>query len=263
MRSAAVLGSFLATSVILASAAHAGVVVNPVLSSLSMSSANGSVAYSASINQQSGTGDTGVLFGRFGMNAQIRGRWSAQMVGAAGAGANGGNVYSITVQIGSIVQVGSVAEAYAEAIVQPTDRIAGSMITSASIGFGVGGGGLRFDDFGGQNRLIIDNTGAFGDARYAMQVTPDFDAMGSTGDPALMPTYASIAGDGSVGFATTFSASSMWGGSYNWSSTFNGNLAEWEVRGFNSSFFVEVVSVPAPGAAALLGLAGVVGRRRR
>jgi hypothetical protein len=200
---------------------------------------------------------------QFGANATIRGRWSAQLVGGAGAGANGGNVYAITVQIGSIVQSGPFAQPYTQSILQPTDVIGGSFITGASIGFGVGGGGLRFDDFGGLNQIIIDNTGTFGDAGYRMRVDPNFDPQGLSALPSLMPTYASVAADGSVGFATNFDVSSLWAGITDVSSLFNGNLAEYQVRGFNSSFFVEVVQVPAPGAMALLGVAGLAHRRRR
>jgi len=263
MRSRAVLGTLIATSVVLATGAQAAVIVNPVAASVTFGGAGGSLNYSGNINIQSGIGDTGALLGQFGTNAQIRGRWSAQMVGGAGAGANGGNVYAVAVQIGSIIKIGPFAQTYTQAILQPTDQIGGSAITNASIGFGVGGGGLKFDDFGGLNQIIIDNTGGFGDAAYSMRVDPNFEPFGVTGVPSLMSSYASIAGDGSVGFATSFNASSLWVNPTDVSSFFNGNLNEYQVRGFNSSFFVEVVQVPAPGAMALLGLAGIVGRRRR
>jgi hypothetical protein len=167
------------------------------------------------------------------------------------------------VQIGSIIKIGPCAQTYTQAILQPTDQIGGSAITNASIGFGVGGGGLKFNDFGGLNQILIDNSGSFGNAVYSMRVDPNFEPQGITGVPSLMSTYASIAGDGSVGFSTTFDASSLWVNPTNVSSLFNGDLTEYQVRGFNSSFFVEVVQVPAPGAMALLGLAGIVGRRRR
>jgi MYXO-CTERM domain-containing protein len=96
-----------------------------------------------------------------------------------------------------------------------------------------------------------------------MRVDPNFEPQGVTGLPSAMSTYASIAADGSVGFSTSFNVSSLWVNPTDVSSFFNGNLAEYQVRGFNSSFFVEVVAVPAPGAVALFGLAGLAGRRRR
>jgi hypothetical protein len=263
MRPFAVLGTIIATSAALVSSAQAGVIANPVTASVTLAGSGGSVNYTNAINRQINIGDTGTVIGTFGTNADIRGRWSAQMVGAAGSGANGGNVYAIAVQIGSSKRIGPFARDYQDAVLLPTDQIGGSVITNASLGFGVGGGGLKFDDFGGVNQILIDNTGTFGDAAYSMRTDPNFAGFGVTGVPSLMSTYASIAADGSVGFATSFDVSSLWVNPDNVSSLFNGNLAEWEVRGFNSSFFVEVVAVPAPGAMALLGLAGLAGRRRR
>jgi hypothetical protein len=90
-----------------------------------------------------------------------------------------------------------------------------------------------------------------------------FEPQGVTGIPSLMSTYATVAADGSVGFSTAFNVASLWVNPTDVSSLFNGNLAEYEIRGFNSSFFVEVIEVPAPGALALLGAAGLAGRRRR
>ena len=191
MRPCAVLGSFVVASAVLATSSEAAVIVNPVAASVTFGGAGGSLNYSGNINIQSGIGDTGALLGQFGTNAQIRGRWSAQLVGGAGAGANGGNVYAVTVQIGSIIKIGPFAQTYTQAILQPTDQIGGSAITNASIGFGVGGGGLRFDDFGGLNQIIIDNTGAFGDAAYSMRTDPNFAGFGVTGVAARRTTDAS------------------------------------------------------------------------
>lgn len=245
------------------SIAAAGVIVSNVDASVLLSSAGGSQSYSAAIKRQVGIADLGTLMGQFGTNAAVRGRWTAQAVGSAGSGANGGNVYAITVQIGSIRQIGPFAQAYTQPILVASDQIGGSEMTSATIGFGVGGGGLVFDDFEGMNQILIDNSGIYGDARYGMRVDPGFDPQGLTGEPSLMTSYANVASDGSVGFLTSFSVSSLYAGTSDVSSLFNGNLAEYEVRGFNSSFFIEVVAVPSPGAAALLGVAGLVGRRRR
>jgi hypothetical protein len=263
MRPSAAFAAILVSSAFIVSGAQAGVVSNPVTASVTFGGAGGSVNYTNAINKQINIGDTGTVIGTFGTNASIRGRWSAQMVGAAGSGANGGNVYAIAVQIGSSKKVGPFARDYQDAVLFQTDRIGGSVITDASIGFGVGGGGLRFDDFGGVNQIRIDNTGTFGDAGYSMRTDPNFASFGVTGVPSLMSTYATVAADGSVGFATSFNVSSLWVNPDNVSALFNGNLTEWEVRGFNSAFFVEVVAVPAPGAMALLGLAGLAGRRRR
>jgi len=47
------------------------------------------------------------------------------------------------------------------------------------------------------------------------------------------------------------------------SSLFGGNLGANQIRGFSSGFFVEVVKVPAPGAMALMAVAGLAIRRRR
>lgn len=250
-------------AVSLVSFAGAAVVVNPVNASVSFSGTGGSLDYSAAISKQLNIGDIGTVIGQYGTNAAIRGRWSAQLVGGEGAGAHGGNVYAIAVQIGSCKKIGPFARDYQDAVLLAGDGIGNAVITNASIGFGVGGGGLRFDDFGGANQILIDNSGSFGDAAYSMRTDPNFAGFGVTGVPGLMNTYATVAADGSVGFSTTFNVSSLWVAPDDVSALFNGNLTEWEVRGFNSSFFVEVVSVPAPGAIALLGLAGLAARRRR
>lgn len=247
----------------LASSAQATVVVNPVSASVSFSGTGGSLNYSAAISKQASIGDTGTLIGQYGTNAAIRGRWSAQAVGGAGAGAHGGNVYAITVQVGSSKKIGPFARDYQDAVLFAGDGIGGASITSASIGFGVGGGGLSFDDFGGANQILIDNSGSFGDAVYSMRTDPNFAPFGVTGVPGLMSTYATVAADGTVGFSTSFNASSLWAAPDDISALFGGNLTANEIRGFNSSFFVEVVAVPAPGAMALLGLAGLAGRRRQ
>jgi hypothetical protein len=242
-----------------ASIAGAAVTTTNVASTVTLSGSGGSQSFSAAIKRQSGIADTGTLMGQFGANTPIKGRWSAQLVG----GANGGNVYAITVQMGSILQVGPFAQTYTQPIALSADLIGGGVVTGASIGFGVGGGGLVFDDFGGANQILIDNSGFYGDANYNMRVDPNFEPNGILGNPSLMNTYAAVAADGSVGFITSFNVSSLYIGPDNVSSFFNGNLAENQIRGFNSSFFVEVVSVPAPGALALFGLAGLAGRRRR
>ena len=255
-----VVASVLSGSV--ASLASAGVISNPVNASVQFSGTGGSVNYAAAINRQVGISDTGTFMGQFGSNVAIRGRWTAQLIGGTGAGANGGNVYSINVQIGSIIQQGPFAQTYTQPVILPTDTIGGSAITLASLGFGVGGGGLRFDDFGGANQILIDNSGAFGDPNFIMRLDPNFESY-VTGNPSLMSTYATVAVDGSVGFATSFDVSQLFLGITDVSSFFNGNLAEYQIRGFNSGFFVEVVQVPGPGGLTLLAFAGLAGRRRR
>ena len=238
------------------SLANAAVTVTNVAASVTLSGAGGSVDYTASINRQAGIADIGTLMGQYGANPAIRGRWSAQLVGGAGGGANGGNVYAITVEIGSIRQIGPFAQTYTQAVLLPTDQIGGAAITNAAIGFGAGG------EFG-RHTAIADNSGFYGDAAYSMRTDPNFAGLGVTADPSLMSTYATVAADGSVGFVTSFNVASLFAGAADVGSLFNGNLTEYEVRGFNSSFFVEVVAVPAPGAVALFGLVGLAGRRRR
>lgn len=249
-------------AVSLVSFAGAAVVVNPVNASVSFSGTGGSLDYSAAISKQLNIGDIGTVIGQYGTNAAIRGRWSAQLVGGEGAGAHGGNVYAIAVQIGSCKKIGPFARDYQDAVLFAGDGIGNAVITNASIGFGVGGGGLRFDDFGGANQILIDNSGAFGDANYVMRMDPNFEQY-VTGNPSLMPSYATVAADGSVGFATSFDVSQLFVGITDVSSFFNGNLAEYQIRGFNSAFFIEVVQVPGPGGLALIAAAGLVGRRRR
>lgn len=252
-----------AGGIALASAsANAAVIANPVLASVNFTGGSASQSYSASINRAGGIGDTGTLIGQFGTNAQIRGKWTATLVGGAGTGTNGGNVYAVSVVIGSIIKIGPFAQNYTQPIINTGETLGGVTITGASLGFGVGGGGLRFDDFGGANQAIIDNTGLYGDASYIMRCDPNF-SPGVTGNPALMNTFASVAADGSVGFSTSYSVSSLYENGFDVSSFFGGDLTAGQIRGFSSNFFVEVVQVPAPGAAAVLAIAGLAGGRRR
>lgn len=245
-----------------AASADAAVIASSVLASVNFTGSGASQAYSAAINQGVGIGDTGVLMGQFGTNAQIRGKWSAMMVGTAGSGANGGNVYAVSVVIGSIIKIGPFAQNYTQPILNAGDTLGGTTITGATIGFGVGGGGLLFNDFGGVNQSIIDNSGLYGDASYIMRCDPNFSS-GVTANPALMNTYASVASDGSVGFLTSYSVSSLYENGFDVSEYFGGDLTAGQIRGFSSNFFVEVVAVPAPGAMALLATVGLAGNRRR
>lgn len=247
---------------IVAAQASAAVVASSVLTSVNFTGNGANQAYSASINKAGGIADTGTLIGQFGTNAQIRGKWSAQMVGAAGSGTNGGNVYAVSVIVGSIIKIGPFAQNYTQPIINVGETLGGVPITGASIGFGVGGGGLTFDDFGGTNQVVIDNSGLYGDASYIMRCDPNF-STGVTGLPSLIPTYASIASDGSVGFQTSYSVSSLYENGFDVSSYFGGDLTAGQIRGFSNNFFVEVVAVPAPGAMALLAVAGLAGARRR
>lgn len=248
---------------IVAAQASAAVVASSVLTSVNFTGTGANQAYSASINKAGGIADTGTLIGQFGANAQIRGKWSAQMVGAAGTGTNGGNVYAVSVIVGSIIKIGPFAQNYTQPIVNAGDTLGGVTITGATVGFGAGGGGLRFDDFGGTNQLIIDNSGNYGDASYVMKCDPNFLFGGATSNPSLAPTFASVASDGSVGFLTSFNVNSLYETGADVSFLFGGDLAAGQIRGFSSAFFVEVVAVPAPGAMALLAVAGLAGGRRR
>lgn len=243
-------------------AGTAGAAVNNTSVSTSLS-LNSTVVGSAGIFANSGISDIGTLMGQVGSNSAIRGKYSAQMVGAAGSGANGGNVYAITVTIGSIATgPGPFANAYRTDIVSSTDTVNGQAIGSAAIAFGAGGGGITFNDFGGANQIYIDNSGTYGDANYVMKINPN--AAGDvTNNPALWSTFAQVNSDGSVGFSTAFSANALYQMGSDVSFYFNGNMATDGIRGFNSAFFVEVAAVPAPGAIAVIGLAGLAGRRRR
>ena len=243
-------------------AGTAGAAVNntSVTTNLSL---NSTVVGTAGIRANSGISDIGTYMGQVGTNSAIRGKYAAQMVGAAGSGAHGGNVYAVTVTVGSIATgPGPFANPYKTNINSSTDTIAGQTISSAALGFGVGSGGLTFNDFGGANTIYIDNTGTYGDASYNMKIDPNV-ADSVSNNPALWPTIAQINADGSVGFSTAFNANALYLQGSDVSSYFGGNLAAFGTRGFASSFFVEVAAVPTPGAIALIGLAGLAGRRRR
>jgi len=247
---------------LVAASANAAVVTSSVLTSVNFTGNGANQGYSAAINKAGGIADTGTLIGQFGTNAQIRGKWSAQMVGGAGTGANGGNVYAVSVIVGSIIKIGPFAQNYTQPIVNTGETLGGVTITGATVGFGVGGGGLAFDDFGGATQVTIDNSGLYGDASYVMKCDPNFSG-GVSGNPSLAPTYASIASDGTVGFLTSFNVNSLYENGADVSQYFGGDLTAGQIRGFSCGFFVEVVSVPAPGAMALLAVAGLAGGRRR
>lgn len=243
-------------------AGTAGAAVNNTAVSTYLS-LNSTTVGSAAILRNSGIGDIGTYMGQVGTNSAIRGKYSAQMVGTAGSGAHGGNVYAVTVTIGSIaVGPGPFANAYRSDIVGFGETLNGQLISSASIGFGAGSGGITFNDFGGANQIYIDNSGTYGDANYVMKIDPNW--VGDvTNSPALWPTFAQINSDGSVGFSTAFSANALYQQGTDVSWYFSGNMASDGIRGFNSAFFVEVAAVPGPGAIAMIGLAGLAGGRRR
>jgi MYXO-CTERM domain-containing protein len=242
--------------------ASASVINSAVSTSVTGFNGTGSTTLgSGSISLQSGIGDEGAILGTIGTNAAIRGKYTTQAM--AGVGSHGGALYLVNVVVGSIKKTGPFAASFNQVVVNSGYTFGGSAMSSATIGFGVGGNGLRFNDFGGANQLYIE-TGIPEDGltAYSMKLGPNGEVR-NTQTPSNELVYASIAADGSAGFSVNFSTASLWLQGSDVGSLFGGNLAAFDIYGWSSNFVVEVAAVPAPGAIALLGLAGLAGRRRR
>lgn len=256
-----------ATALSIDAAASAAVIVSNVNSSVTMGNSSATQSVSAAISAQVGISGTGTALGTFGSAAfPVRGFYRVQALGAAGSGAHGGNLYTVTVVLGAIKKVGPFAQTYKDAVVQSGYTVGGASATFADLAFGVGSGGLAFNDFGvGTTRLYID---ALNDnAGFSMNCDP----YGTSGVPFQVtgattnrPSAAFVNADGTVGFSTRWDANDLWQQGSDVSSFFGGNLAAFDISGFGSTFVVEAATaVPAPGAFALMGLAGFVSRRRR
>lgn len=240
--------------------AGAAVINSAVATSLTLSNSTAS-AFTASglSSKQSGIADKGTLIGTFGANAGIYTCYQVQQIGAAGSGSHGGNVYSVNVIVGAAKKVGPFAQFYKDAIALWSDTLGGAAITNAAVAFGSGGGGLSFDDFGvGTTALAIETSQGDG------VCTQRADPMQYADATAMQyPTAGFINADGTLGFAQAFSVNSLWQQGIDISSYFDGNLAAFNINGYSTSVFVEAYSVPAPGAVAVLAVAGLAGRRRR
>jgi hypothetical protein len=254
------------TALAASAAASAAVIVSNVSSSVTMGNSSATQSVSAAISAQVGISGLGTSLGTFGSApAATRGFYRVQALGAAGSGAHGGNLYTITVVLGAIKKVGPFAQTYKDPIVQSAYTVGGSAASYADLAFGAGSGGLKFDDFGaGTTRMYVDslndnagfsmNCDPYGTSGVAFQVT---------GATTNRPEAAFVNADGSVGFSTRWNSNNLWQQGTNVSSFFSGNLAAFDISGFGSTFVVEAANaVPAPGAIALVGLAGFVKRRR-
>jgi len=257
--------SFAAMAALAASAAaSAAVIVSNVNSSVTMGNSSASQTVSAAISAQVGIGGTGTALGTFGSaTAATRGFYRVQAM--SGSGTHGGNLYAVTVVLGSIKKVGPFAQTYKDAMVQSSYTVGGSAASYADLSFGAGSGGLMFNDFGvGTTQLYIDSLNA--DAGYSMNCDPYGYAgvpFQVTGPTTNRPSAAFVNADGSVGFSTRWDANNLWQMGSDVSSFFSGNLATFDISGFGSTFVVEAANaVPAPSAIALVGLAGFVKRRR-
>lgn len=241
--------------------AHANVIPSNVGTSLVLGNATGATQTVGSglSNKQVGIADIGGLLGNFG-SANIRSNYSVSML--PNLGPNGGPEYLVTVRVGSIRKVGPFARFYDQTIIDVGSTVSGATITSATVSFGSGSDGLRFDDFGPATSLIIDNSNSSGDLNYAMRIDDggfptDIQAYANVTDIAA----AAVNADGSVGFSITYNANSLYNFGTPVGSIFGGDLAAFPIRGFASQFVVEVVPAPSTGLA--LGLGVVAMRRRR
>lgn len=247
----------------LAPIAGASVIVSSVSTSLAFGNSAGSSVFAGTSSKSAGLTDLGTLLGTVGTNAGIRTLYQVNMLGAAGSGSHGGNVYQVTVSVGSITPgFRNWASFYKSPIFLSTDTVAGSAISYATVSFGAGSGGLSFNDFGvGTTALAMDTSQGNGDA--TMKSNPS--NFGYDPTPSQYPSAGSINADGTLGFSLTYNVNSLWSLGQNVGGDYGGNLAAYDINGFATSMYVEAYSspVPAPSAVALLGVAGLAGRRRR
>lgn len=259
--------SFAVMAVLGASAAaSAAVIVSNVNSSVTLGNSIATQSVSAAISAQVGIAGTGTLLGSFGASQSVRGFYRVQATGTPGSGAHGGNLYAVTVVLGAIKKVGPFARLYQDPVVTSDFTVGGAAASFANIGFGNGGGGLMFDDFGvGTTKMYIDSFNS--EAGFSMKCDP-YATYGSafevTGPTTNNPTAAFVNADGTVGMSLQWNVNNLWQQGTDVSSFFEGNLAFFAISGFANTFIVEAANaVPAPSAFALVGLAGFVSRRRR
>jgi MYXO-CTERM domain-containing protein len=249
-------------AVAIAPIAGAAVIASSVATSLSLGNSVGSSVFAGTSSKSAGLTDMGTLLGTLGTNAGVRTLYQVNAVGAAGSGSHGGNVYAVTVTVGSITPgFRGWQSFYKSPIALSTDTISGAAISSATVSFGAGGGGLAFNDFGvGTTALAMETSQGNGDA--AMKSNPS--NFGYDPNASQYPSAGSINADGTLGFSLTYNASSLWNLGSNVSSDYAGNLAAYDINGFATTMYVEAYApAPAPGAIALVGLAGLASRRRR
>lgn len=169
-------------------------------------------------------------------------------------GPNGGKQYTITVQTGTMNPPNSF---YAIPVIPIGTTLAnGDIINTAELEFGVGGGGIAFDDFGGNGEIFIHDFRPR--AHYPWQ----------RGTFQYSPTSASafVNGDNTIGFTALYDADSMPASQAPvMVGDFSGAAPAVGFGGFSTSFVVEVV--PEPSTVALVSVACVGGllayRRRR
>lgn len=237
----------------------AAVINSAVATSLTFSNSTASTfTASGTSSRQSGIGDRGTVIGTFGSNAAIYTCYQVQLLSGV-TGANGGNVYSVNVIVGSARNQGPFAQFYRSAIALSSDTLGGAAITNSLVSFGAGGGGLSFDDFGvGTTALALATSE--GDGSCTQRADP---AAFSDATAMQYPSAGTINADGTLGFTMSFSAASLWQQGSDVSEFFGGNLAAFNINGYSTTMFVEAYQVPAPGAIAVLGMAGLAARRRR
>lgn len=247
------------------SAASAAVIVSNVNSSVTLGNSGATETLSAAISAQVGIAGTGTALGTFGSAPAItRGFYRVQSM--AGTGAHGGNLYAVTVILGAIKKIGPFAQTYKDPVVTDSYTVGGSAATYADIAFGNGSGGLMFNDFGvGTTKLYVDSLNS--DAGYSMKCDP-YGTFGTpfevTGPTTNNPLAAFVNSDGTVGMSIRWDVNNVWQMGSNVSNFFEGNLAFFAISGFSSTFVVEAANaVPAPSAFALVGVAGLLSRRRR
>lgn len=169
-------------------------------------------------------------------------------------GPNGGKQYTITLATGTMNPPNSY---YATPVIPILTTLPnGDTINTAEFEFGVGGGGIAFDDFGGNGQLFIHSFAPR--AHYPWQ----------RGTFQYSPTSASafINPDNTIGFTAFYDADMMTGTQTPpMVGDFSGAAPALGLGGFSATFVVEVI--PEPSTVALVSMACVGGllvyRRRR
>ncbi|GJM17943.1 MAG: hypothetical protein DHS20C14_01560 [Phycisphaeraceae bacterium] len=202
--------------------------------------------------------DFGTDLGNSLGNNTVYGDYVVTPQGAAGTGPNGGNLYNVGVRVGSrSTGFPFGVNFYDSPIIDTGDTLAsGATINEITFEFGIGGGGIAFDDFGAATQVsIIDDFGVFLDIDGYGAPFSDVDDGGAN-------MHWVVNGDGTLGVSVTYSTDSVIvSNGFDFTSFVNGDWATGTVDGVKATLRVEVT--PTPSSAALIGLGGLVAMRRR
>ncbi len=184
------------------------------------------------------------------------------VVTSPGLGPNGGKRYDISVRIGSQIPAGRFNDPtyYLEPIIPQGSQLAGlETINQLKVSYGVGSGGVAFDEVTNPSQVIITSAGS------SIQLSGDGLPPNFTVSSVVAgnPISAFVNADGTVGFEVTYDADDITNSAIK--DFFAGDWATRNVMGFGQTIIIEVV--PEPASLAMVSMAAIGGllfvRRRR